>query len=235
MAGLLEHTHAVIFDVGNTLTRPDWRRIAEIADRDFALRCDETALHNSLCKILSEADGNEEFLRSLARKLIPANWHFRRVYTDLGLTESQLAHFSDALDAAHRERHLWTTLNDEAIPVLEELKRREMPLAVISNSEDGRVTELLHTIGIQHYFDLCIDSHLIEYAKPDPRIFLHAVKQLNVAPDEAVYVGDSYTQDITGAHDAGLRAILYDPLGLHTQSNNHFFLRIRSLLELIRQ
>jgi FMN phosphatase YigB (HAD superfamily) len=59
-----------------------------------------------------------------------------------GLDESQLAQLSDALDELHRERHLWTAINEEAVHVLDELKRRGLRLAVISNSEDGRVAEL---------------------------------------------------------------------------------------------
>ncbi len=230
MNELLKGIRAVVFDAGNTLTHPDWQRVTAQTEKHFALRCDETSLQRSICKVLREADGDVDFLRSLARKSIPANWHFRRVYGDLGLDEAQQAQLSSVLDALHAERHLWTALNEEAVPVLEELKRRELRLGVVSNSEDGRVAELLRTIDIFHFFDACIDSHLVEYAKPDSRIFLHAVNQLGVEPREAIYVGDSYTQDISGAREAGLRAVLYDPLDLQPQANT---LRIHSLTELI--
>ncbi len=230
MSDLLKGITAVIFDVGNTLTCPDWQRITAQTEKRFALCPDETSLQHSLCKVLREADGDADFLRTLAQKGIAANWHFRRVYVDQGLDESQLAQLSDALDALHRERHLWTALNEEAIHVLEELKRRGLRLAVISNSEDGRVAELLRALDIFHRFDLCVDSHLVEYAKPDARIFLDTVHQLNVEPQQAIYVGDSYTQDILGASEAGLRAVLYDPLDLQPEAN---VLRIKTLQELV--
>ncbi|MGH9945110.1 MAG: HAD hydrolase-like protein, partial [Pyrinomonadaceae bacterium] len=37
----------------------------------------------------------------------------------------------------------------------------------------------------------------------------------NLAPAEAVYVGDSYGHDALAARAAGLRAILLDPLNLY--------------------
>ncbi len=230
MSDLLKGIAAVIFDVGNTLTCPDWQRITAHTEKHFSLRPDEASLQRSLCKVLREADADADFLRTLAQKGIAANWHFRRVYGDQGLDEAQLAQLSDALDALHRERHLWTAINGEVMLVLEELKRRGLRLAVISNSEDGRVAELLQALDIFHHFDLCVDSHLVEYAKPDTRIFLDTVRQLNVEPPQAVYVGDSYTQDINGALKAGLRAVLYDPLNLQTEANTP---RIRTLQELV--
>jgi len=230
MSDLLKGIAAVIFDVGNTLTRPDWQRITAQTEKHFALCPDEASLQRSLCKVLREADANPDFLRTLAQKGITANWHFRRVYGDQGLDESQLAQLSDALNDLHRECHLWTAINEEAVPVLEELKRRGLRLAIVSNSEDGRVAELLQALDIFHRFDLCVDSHLVEYAKPDARIFLDTVRQLNVRPQQAVYVGDSYTQDILGAREAGLHAVLYDPLDLQPEADA---LRINSLRELV--
>ena len=69
----------------------------------------------------------------------------------------------------------------------------------------------MRLLGIDDYFDLCVDSLRVGYAKPDPRIFSEAVGRLEVEPAEAVYVGDSYAQDVAGARDAGLRGVLYDP------------------------
>jgi len=227
---LLKNIRAVIFDVGNTLTRPDWQRITAQTEKHFALCPDETSLQRSICKVLREADADAGFLRTLAQKGIAANWHFRRVYVEQGLNETQLARLSDALDELHRERHLWATINEEAVPVLEKMKRRGLRLGVISNSEDGRVAELLRALDIFHFFDLCIDSHLVEYAKPDARIFLDTVRQLNIEPQQAVYVGDSYTQDFLGARAAGLRAVLYDPFELQTEADG---LRIKTLQELV--
>ena len=55
-------------------------------------------------------------------------------------------------------------------------------------------------------------SDQLPWAKPDPRIFQHALAQLEVPPAEAVHVGDGVA-DILGAERAGLKAsVLYTRL-----------------------
>ena len=51
------------------------------------------------------------------------------------------------------------------------------------------------------------------YRKPHPRIFEIAVERLNVPPHRALFVGDSYEDDVTGARNAGLQALLLDREG----------------------
>jgi len=44
--------------------------------------------------------------------------------------------------------------------------------------------------------------------KPHPEAFRALLRQLDVAPDEAVFVGDRPRDDVFGAQSAGLRAVL---------------------------
>lgn len=46
-----------------------------------------------------------------------------------------------------------------------------------------------------------------------PRAFHLGLEAAGVAPEEAVYVGDSYHVDVVAARNAGLRAVLFDPGG----------------------
>jgi HAD superfamily hydrolase (TIGR01549 family) len=226
----LEGIRAVLFDAGNTIALPDWTRISRIVEKVTGKEFDEKELQQKISAILSDADNDPEFLSKLADKLIPAAWHYRRLYGDLGVSDKQLEELITALNAEHKKRHLWTRPNDDALPVFEELKRSGKKLGVISNSEDGQVKAILEQMEIDKYFDLYLDSFVIGYAKPDARIFLHAVDKLEVLPHEAIYIGDMYTQDVLGAQKAGLKAILYDPLNLKTQAN---VISINSLKELI--
>jgi putative hydrolase of the HAD superfamily len=43
--------------------------------------------------------------------------------------------------------------------------------------------------------------------KPDPEIFRLTLRQVGVAPDQAVHVGDDPVLDVKGPKDAGMRAI----------------------------
>jgi putative hydrolase of the HAD superfamily len=56
-----------------------------------------------------------------------------------------------------------------------------------------------------------LDSALVGVEKPDPAIFRAALNALNVAPKEAVFVGDLYDVDVVGARAAGIEAVLLVP------------------------
>jgi putative hydrolase of the HAD superfamily len=50
-----------------------------------------------------------------------------------------------------------------------------------------------------------VSSESARCYKPDPRIFHEALSELGVAPEEALYVGDSQDDDIVGAKRAGMQ------------------------------
>ena len=53
-------------------------------------------------------------------------------------------------------------------------------------------------------FDVIIDSTVFGNIKPDPSIFEAALSELDVAAEEAIYVGDSYNADMVGAKGVGM-------------------------------
>ena len=105
---------------------------------------------------------------------------------------------------------LWTALEPEADAGLRLARERGLRTAVISNS-NGTVADILAHLGLAQHLDFIIDSSKVGVEKPDPRIFRIALERADLAPEEAVYVGDLYSIDVVGARAAGLRAILMDP------------------------
>ena len=61
--------------------------------------------------------------------------------------------------------------------------------------------------------DAVVHSSRAGSAKPDPGIFSAALARLDVAPGEALHVGDEPVEDVLGARSAGLRAVLIDRAG----------------------
>ena len=72
-------------------------------------------------------------------------------------------------------------------------------VAVISNA-DGRIKDVLRKCGIADCFRTITDSGLVGYEKPHPEIFRQALKTMNAAPEESLYVGDVYCVDYLGAY-----------------------------------
>jgi FMN hydrolase / 5-amino-6-(5-phospho-D-ribitylamino)uracil phosphatase len=96
---------------------------------------------------------------------------------------------------------------DDVLPGLLRLKNRMLLGAVTNGNAD------LKTIGLAHHFHASVAAPQFGRAKPDPAIFHAACAALNVAPHEAVYVGDDVLLDVQGAQRAGLRAVWMNRTG----------------------
>jgi len=97
----------------------------------------------------------------------------------------------------------------DVLDTLTELKRRGLKLAVISNF-DSRLVPILDGLGIGSFLSDVFVSSRIGYAKPDRRIFEAALRRHGLRAEDAIHVGDSETNDLHGARDAGLTALLID-------------------------
>ncbi|HRE00924.1 MAG TPA: HAD family hydrolase, partial [Ilumatobacteraceae bacterium] len=124
-----------------------------------------------------------------------------------------------------------------AVEMLAALHRAGVPIGVVSNAS-GQIEEMLRRSGLCQVGDgpltpvrVIVDSHVVGVAKPDPRIFDHALGYFADIPLERIaYVGDSVTMDIGGAAAAGLHPVLFDPYDDHPAAT---FARLRSLSDLI--
>ncbi|MGH9874373.1 MAG: HAD family hydrolase [Pyrinomonadaceae bacterium] len=226
----LNGARACLFDAGGTIVHPDWPRLSSIATEISGARFDSREMSRAFGEMLKAVGiqmQHKEFV--LPDEMKRPHWTFRRMYAALGLDEATCAAIVERLTIAHAERHIWCDPDPTALRVLEELKRQGLILAVISNTEDGRLTESLEAAGISSCFDLLVDSHVVGHRKPDAAIFKLTLERLGLEAHEAVYVGDSYAHDALAARAVGLRAILLDPLDLQPES---VCPRIKSLEEL---
>lgn len=82
---------------------------------------------------------------------------------------------------------------------------RHYPLALVSNFDHGATARaILRRDGAAKYFDPIVISDEHGWRKPHPSIFVDTLATLGVAPQDALYVGDSVEDDIVGAKGAGL-------------------------------
>ena len=86
--------------------------------------------------------------------------------------------------------------------LLRELAERYR-LGVVSNFY-GNLTTVCDELGLSPYLRVMVDSAEVGWVKPDARIFGHALDQLRVAPQHAVFVGDSLARDMAGARGIGM-------------------------------
>lgn len=238
---------AILFDAGGTLVHPDATRLVSLIAEQTGHRVTTDEMRRALRETLHNADAalacntNAALARddadaALAGRAEPpedtreAGWVFRRTYNAFGFDKATCDRVHARANELHTERHLWCELDPEAQRVLQTLKANGLKIGVISNTEDGRLTELLELVELDSHFDLLIDSHVVGHRKPDAEIFRLALERLGVEPEVAVYVGDLYGHDVLAAERAGMRAILIDPFNLHHDKD---CVRISTLGELI--
>ena len=79
-------------------------------------------------------------------------------------------------------------------------------IGIIANQYLG-TAERLRNYGLLPYIDLVISSEEEGVKKPDPRIFLKALRQAGCSADEACMVGDRLDNDISPAKKLGMKTV----------------------------
>jgi putative hydrolase of the HAD superfamily len=102
----------------------------------------------------------------------------------------------------------WTVFPD-AVAVLEELAEAGWAHAIVSNHVP-ELEELIGALGLSGHFTAVINSALIGWEKPNPRIFEAALDRLG-HPQQVWMVGDNPVADIAGAGALGIPGICVRP------------------------
>jgi putative hydrolase of the HAD superfamily len=87
------------------------------------------------------------------------------------------------------------------------LKQQGYLLGTISNGRGAFQMSAISGLGIVDYFDAILISEIEGIRKPQPEIFHSAIDRLGGSAQTSVFVGDNPEADITGAKNAGMRAI----------------------------
>jgi phosphoglycolate phosphatase len=133
-------------------------------------------------------------------------------YTQMHTADQAIAYlFEDShhIAAAHEFRKKsgyhpyikYMIMDPDLIPLLEAYRGR-YGIAVATNRSDtmGRV---LVEHGIARYFDLVVTARDVDRPKPYPDSLLRVLQHFQIAPQEAIYIGDS-TLDEMAAKSSGI-------------------------------
>ncbi len=224
----MANIRAVAFDAYGTVidfTEPDFiATMAEIADRQ-GLQADAADLWRRFLRA-ALAFRSENHHQPVYRRYDEA-WaiQFERVFRRLRLP-------GDPWDAARflKQKLAAAPAFDEAYPVIEAL-RPHYRLALLSNADDDFLTACLERNGLQ--FDTVVTSEQARAIKPDPAIFLHLARRLDLPPGQVLYAGDNPIPDVLGPHQAGMRVAWVNRHGIRRPRRvPPPDLRVRSLSEL---
>jgi putative hydrolase of the HAD superfamily len=192
---------AVLFDVDFTLCRPgpelSAERYARIAAR-HGITLDASRYDDARDAAVLNLKRHPELVHD------ESIWHrfTEEIFIGMGGPETIASECATEIEEGWGVSENFELFED-VLPVLEELRRAELRIALVSNG----IRDLTEFVA-HHRLDVDARSH--GRVKPHPTIFQAALVELGVAPEDAVMVGDSLEEDIEGARALGMRAILID-------------------------
>ena len=82
-------------------------------------------------------------------------------------------------------------------------------LGVISDIDAWEAEYILTVLGIREYFEHVPTSAEANRTKPAPEIFETALEKAQIPPEQILFVGDRYDNDMRGGKQAGLRTVAF--------------------------
>jgi putative hydrolase of the HAD superfamily len=93
---------------------------------------------------------------------------------------------------------------------LQELSEMRLKVGLLSNTfiHKSSLERHLENEGLLRFFPERFYSYDFDHRKPDARIFKEVAGQMNIRPEQTIYVGDRVDNDVKGALAAGMLPVL---------------------------
>lgn len=189
---------AIVFDLDNTLT-------------DF-MKMKEAAINAAIDGMI---DAGFRLPREQLRERVDAIYReqgleFQRVFDELlqrefGEVDPKI--LASGIVAYRRARDSELVLYPHAQMTLLELVKRGIRLGVVSDAPRLQVWMRLCTLGLQHLFDAVVTFDDTGERKPAPAPFREVLRRLDVAPADAMMIGDWAERDVVGAKSLGMTTV----------------------------
>ena len=199
-------TRAVFFDVDFTLIYPGPRFQAsgyqEFCAR-YGIAVDPAAFDRAVADAANGLDAHDDIYD--AQLYVD---YTRRIIEGMGgrgpAVETAAREIYDEWAACHH-----FAMYDDVPGVLRTIHAAGIKIGLISNSHRCLSSFQTH-FELEGLFDVALSSVEHGYMKPHRSIFEAALRAVEVAPGDAVMVGDSLTHDVDGARRLGMRGVLVD-------------------------
>lgn len=230
---------AVLFDIDDTLFSTT--QFAGIARRNAVramiaagLDLSEEALLKELQEVLAEFTSNyDHHFDQLLRRLRPKA--LERVNPALIVAAGVAAYH----DTKFRELKPF----DDVVPLLSALRSAGVTTGIITHGWTTKQAEKIVRLGLLPHLDprAVFISEQLGISKPNPKIYALALRDLGLAPAEAMYVGDSPSHDVTPPKTLGMLAAWAKRASRFTPSPNdrepdhvvNDFVELRTLLRTV--
>lgn len=197
---------AVFWDVGGVILRLEsvqeghYAFISALLDTYESDQTVETALETwreTLGAYFRETEGND---------YRPARDGYRRAVDAILDADADDVAWKPLFNDSYNE---CATAYPDAIETIERLDETAMHLGIISDVDHEEGKRLLESLGVLDAFDSVTTSEEVGRKKPDQAMFETALEKAGVAPERSVMIGDRYSHDMVGGHEAGMTTVAY--------------------------
>lgn len=203
---------AVIFDLDNTLTHRDLSILAysQFIAQHYASSLIEPDI-GQIKQIINSIDrGGYPIASELTHPSIGASVAYA---LQQQLHWHQLVDFDELTQCWFHFFGAHAVAMPGAVELLSQLKAKGFQLALVSNGGHATRLNILKGLGFEAYFDLIVSSELAGVAKPNTQIFHYTSEQLGLEAAQCLFIGDHPINDVYGAEQAGMNALLLE--GFH--------------------
>lgn len=101
-----------------------------------------------------------------------------------------------------------------AIETLDYLREHRVPLILVTNGDAKGQRYKIQQFQLQQFFKCILIEGECGFGKPDERVYLRALTELNLPPEDVWMVGDNLKCDVVGPQKLGIRGIWVDYRGV---------------------
>ena len=135
----------------------------------------------------------------------------RGAFDLLGLASSVTA---DAIAHAYSvQRELEVRPFPGAIETLNHVRAKDIRMALVTNGTSAMQRGKIERFGLESRFDYILIEEEFGFGKPDDRVYLHAIEQLDTSPSETWMVGDNLEWEVATPQRLGIFSIWVDNAG----------------------
>ncbi len=93
--------------------------------------------------------------------------------------------------------------------LLDYLRLLQIPLGIITNGPEAHQKKKINQLQTDQWIkpELTLISGTVKTEKPQPEIFHYLADKLAIEPQNLLYIGDSFENDIIGAYNAGWHSL----------------------------
>lgn len=130
---------------------------------------------------------------------------FEQTLQQLNLNASRYKEIGDYYLQCYRDHWCWIEGAEEAYREV----RKNYPVGILTNGFAETQKLKFEKFDLYDSAEHVVISESVGVLKPDPKVFDHATQLAGVAPDDILYIGDSFNSDIKGGKDYGWNTAWY--------------------------